>query len=405
MPGSKKFKAGLFHALFYLLIGAVIFRMTPHYIGPPVNWAVIGLMTLFVILFTTERLITIKPRAYFPVFFVFQLGITLLLILIPDDTAPKDYFVNLTIPLSGAAIWNLEEKAAKRWIALFCSFCLISMVAYYRSLEGLSFGLVYVTGCLFVMILIQATKRADAERQKSQTLLDELKVANTRLEEYAAQVQSLAAAEERNRLARELHDSVSQTVFSINLTAESAKILIDRDPERVKKLLAHLQALSQNALGEMRSLIRHLRPGNVEEEGLGEALRKHARERLKHDGLSVEVNIQGERRLDAQVEDGIFRIVQESLNNIVKHAKTDSALVEVDLSGSTARILIEDHGIGFKPDDLANEAGKFGIASMKERATAIGGSLHINSNPGGGTSIRIHDIPIKGESKQEEIQD
>jgi signal transduction histidine kinase len=133
----------------------------------------------------------------------------------------------------------------------------------------------------------------------------------------------------------------------------------------------------------------------MEEEGLGEALKKHARERLKHDGLSVEVNIQGERRLDEQVEDGIFRIVQESLNNIVKHAKTDSALVEIDLSGETARILIEDHGIGFNIDELKKDGGKFGIASMKERAAAIGGSFEITSIPESGTSIRIEGIPIQ----------
>jgi signal transduction histidine kinase len=394
-PGIMKFKAGIFHALFYLLIGAVVFRMAPYYLSPTVNWPAIGLMLLYVLVFITERLITKKPRVYFPIFFTIQLGVIFLLILIHSETAPKDYFVNLAIPLSGTAIWNLTEKTAKRWIAVFCSFCLVTMIAYYRSFEGLSFGLVYTTGCLFVMILIQATKRADAERQKSQALLDELKIANKKLEEYSEQVQSLAAAEERNRLARELHDSVSQTVFSINLTAESAKILIDRDPERVKGLLNHLQTLSQNALGEMRSLIRHLRPGSMEGEGLGEALRKHARERLKINGLSVELSIQGERRLNAQVEDGIFRIVQEALNNIEKHAKTNSALVELDLSGDTASIVIEDHGIGFSPEEIGRDEGKFGIASMKERAAAIGGSLQISSNPGEGTRIRIEGIPIK----------
>jgi signal transduction histidine kinase len=324
------------------------------------------------------------------------LVIILLLILIPDSTQLQKITLSiLAIPAQRSS--DLEPGGKSRQ-ALDRAFLWILPDHNGRLLPkfgGAELRLVYITGCLFVMILILATKRAEAERQKSQALLDELKTANTKLEEYAAQVQTLAAAEERNRLARELHDSVSQTVFSINLTAESAKILIDRDPERVKKLLAHLQALSQNALGEMRSLIRHLRPGNVEEEGLGEALRKHARERLKHDGLSVEVIIQGERRLGAQIEDGIFRIVQEALNNIVKHAKTDSALVDVDLSGENASILIEDHGIGFEPGEIEKEAGKFGIASMKERAAAISGALQISSSPGQGTSIRIDGIPIK----------
>ena len=112
----------------------------------------------------------------------------------------------------------------------------------------------------------------------------------------ARQIETLAAAEERNRLARELHDSVSQTIFSMNLTAQSARILLDRDPQRVAGLLDHLQVLSQNALGEMRSLIQQLRPHSLIENGLAAALKNHAAERLEQDNLKVDVQVKGEGR-------------------------------------------------------------------------------------------------------------
>ena len=116
---------------------------------------------------------------------------------------------------------------------------------------------------------------------KSQALLIELQAAHHQLQEYASQVEELSAAQERNRLARELHDSVTQTIFSMTLTAQSALILVDRDPARVKEQLVHLQALAKNALAEMRSLIQQLRPRSLAEEGLAAALRRHAVERKK----------------------------------------------------------------------------------------------------------------------------
>jgi len=160
------------------------------------------------------------------------------------------------------------------------------------------------------------------------------------LQAYAAQVEELTSVEERNRLDRELHDSVTQTIFSMTLTSESARIFLERDPAKAAVQLDRLQSLSKDALAEMRYLISQLRPKTVAEEGLIPALRRHIAERQDQDGLSVslylEGNDDGEGHLPPDTEKALFRIVQDALNNVVKHAETDRAEVTLCLRDDTA---------------------------------------------------------------------
>ncbi len=128
----SKLRLGIFYALYFLLIGAVFFRMIPHYLNSPYQWTVILLLVVFLIFFILERLIIRKPVSYFYFAFIFELAIILALLIIPSNTAPKDYFINLVLPLCGQAVWNLPEKTAKKWVIIFCVFCLVSMVAYYQ---------------------------------------------------------------------------------------------------------------------------------------------------------------------------------------------------------------------------------------------------------------------------------
>jgi signal transduction histidine kinase len=389
----SKFRLGVFYTVYFLLIGAVFFRMIPHYLGLTNQWIVIGLLILFLVLYISDPLIPKRPEPYSHLIFAIELVIILVLLVIPSETAPKDYFVNLVLPLCGQAMWNLPERTAKKWVIAFCVFCLTSMLAYYRDLNGLSFGLTYVAGCLLISILSSVTQRADQARFESQTLLAELQEANKKLQDYTRQVEALAAAEERNRLARELHDSVSQTIFSMNLTAQSAKILLERDPERVSGLLDHLQSLSQNALGEMRSLIQQLRPHSIVENGLAAALKKHAAERLDQDGLIVDLKVNGEARIPEKVEEGLFRIAQEALNNVAKHANTDRASITLNLEERLTSLIIEDNGKGFDFASAQNIPDHVGLSSMEERARSLGGIMTIESAVGKGTRLKVEINP------------
>ncbi|MBE0698744.1 MAG: sensor histidine kinase, partial [Anaerolineaceae bacterium] len=204
---------------------------------------------------------------------------------------------------------------------------------------------------------------------------------------------------ERNRLARELHDSVTQTIFSMTLTAQSTRILLDRDPTRVAAQLDHLQSLAQSALAEMRSLIQQ-RPRSIAEEGLVEALRRHAAERSAQDGLQVDLRITGNQRLPISTEEALFRIIQEALNNIAKHASTNNATVTLCLEKNPVWAAIDDQGIGFNPalicqKETVGGSTHLGLSGMAERVAALGGKLVIESNPGAGTHIRVENIQVE----------
>jgi signal transduction histidine kinase len=227
-----------------------------------------------------------------------------------------------------------------------------------------------------------------------------------RTAELEQQYHRQAVLEERQRLARDLHDSVTQTLFSMTLTAEATRILLERDPTRVPAQLDRLHELTQEALAEMRALVRQLRSTTADQGGLVSALQEHIAERQAQDGLRVTLNVAGERQLLPEYEEALFRIVQEGLNNVVKHAQTEQAEVTLRLTDETVILLIEDDGVGFDPSTMlgtgpstAPGAGPltggahFGLASMRERAKMLDGSFMIEARPGTGTRIKV-EIPI-----------
>ncbi len=229
-----------------------------------------------------------------------------------------------------------------------------------------------------------------------QTRLDELQEAHRQLQEYAAQAGELATVQERNRLARELHDSVTQTIFSMTLTTEAAHILLQRDPSQVTPQLDRLQELAQGALSEMRSLIQQLRLGPVEEGRLVSALQKHLSALEDTEELKVDFHVEGEGQLPADQEEGLFRIAQEALNNVTKHANTDRVAVTLRMLDEEAWLLVEDHGVGFDPARRPANGQGFGLTSMRERVDILGGTLEVRSSPGQGTAILVKLPQAKG---------
>jgi signal transduction histidine kinase len=380
----------VFYFVYYLLFGAVLARELPNYLGTKDQWLVISLFAVYGLLLAVERLISRSIPQFIYLYSVLQLGVITWLVLIPNDRADQDYFINLVLPLSGQAMWGLSEKTAKYLVLIFSIFCITSMVLYYPISDGLSFGLTYVTGCILVSVLSAAIIRSNKAQQKSQELLEELTIANQKLKDFALQVERLAVAEERNRLARELHDSVTQIIFGMTLSAQAARILIDRNPARASAELDNLQALAQNALAEMRALIQELHPHPDTDKGLVPALRQLAAKRLANDGVSVDLQLKGERRLPEHIEAELFRIAQEALNNIVKHAKADHAVITLDLEDANRIFLgIEDAGVGFDPAQAKKLPGHLGLTSMEERVQALGGTLTIDSRPGKGTRLQV----------------
>jgi signal transduction histidine kinase len=269
--------------------------------------------------------------------------------------------------------------------------------------EGSFFGLVMVLNygglCYLVGGYAHQVGQAQGARRHNQRLAGELQTAHRQLQDYAAQVEDLAGEQERGRLARELHDSVTQTVFSMNLTVQSARLLLERDPGRTAGQLERLEDLAASAMGEIQALISQLRPAPVAQvavEGLPAALRRLAAERQVRDGLEVVVEVNGTRALKEAVAEGLYRIAQEALTNVVKHAGTHEASIRLNLGGDAAFLEIRDHGLGFDPPSALGQHGHLGLGGMAERAREMGWKLWVESQPGRGTRVRVEEKPPRG---------
>jgi len=211
-----------------------------------------------------------------------------------------------------------------------------------------------------------------------------LAIENARLSERAQQAATL---EERQRLARELHDAVTQTLFSASLIAEVAPRLWQRDPDEASRRLEELRVLTRGALAEMRALLLELRPGALVETPIGLLVRQLSDAMTGRARLVADVRVTGERRLPAEVQVGLYRIAQEALNNVVKHAQ--ATRVEVELTGSSVGIelAVLDDGCGFDPSSVP--PGHLGVGIMRERAEAIGAQLSIGPREHGGTRVEL----------------
>jgi PAS domain S-box-containing protein len=201
-----------------------------------------------------------------------------------------------------------------------------------------------------------------------------------------------AALEERQKLARELHDSVSQALYGIALGAKTARKLVDQNPERATDPLDYVLSLAEAGLAEMRALIFELRPESLEAEGLVAALEKQAAAlRARHE-VGVRTVLCDEPEASPETKEALYRIAQEALHNTVKHARANNAQIRVECDPDTIILEISDDGVGF--DAGGDFPGHLGLRSMHERAEHLGGTLEVESTPGEGTRIRAL-IPLR----------
>lgn len=207
---------------------------------------------------------------------------------------------------------------------------------------------------------------------------------NTRLQ---MRVQERAAYEERQHLARELHDSVSQALYAILLGTHAAQRQLGGDPEQAGEALRYVEGLAQAGIAEMRALIFELRPESLEEEGLSGALGRQMEAMESRHGLETEVSLEGEPELPLATKQVLYRVAQEALHNVVKHARASRVRLTLRRSGDRSVLEVGDDGVGFDPEDTP--PGHLGLRSMRERVEESGGEFCLLSTPGRGTEIRV----------------
>jgi signal transduction histidine kinase len=245
-----------------------------------------------------------------------------------------------------------------------------------------------VIGAFYLSNRRGAREFTEEDQELIETLAAHAAIAieNARLYERSRE---LSIVEERNRLARELHDSVTQTLFSLSLTAESAATLAESDPVQAREQILSARRLATDALQEMRSLIFELRPAELEADGLVPTLRKRidVLRRVYH--RDIELDVRAARRLPPDVETQLFRIVQEALHNALKHSQGERLCVELSIQDGLVLATVRDDGIGFDPVAAQRRSGRLGLTSMRERVEELGGRLEITSQPGNGTQVFV----------------
>jgi len=202
------------------------------------------------------------------------------------------------------------------------------------------------------------------------------------------QVRVAAASAERDRLARDLHDAVTQTLFSASLIAEAMPRVWEQDPDQGRRGLEELRRLTRGAAAEMRTLLLELRPAALTEKPLGELLRHLTEAMTSRTRLPIALSVDGDGLLREDVQIALYRIAQESLNNVAKHASASRVAVDLSVAPGHALLRIQDDGPGFDPGD--NLPDQFGVRIMRERAAEVSAVLEIDSRAGGGTEVVVH---------------
>lgn len=241
----------------FIMIGVVALRAVIWFQGGSVLFSMVLLLTVYALLYGTEPWLSNRFGKYRFFYFPTQ---TVLALALTNLRPFIDISCLVYVPLCLQVFRVFPRRAATTWSIFYATVLAITLLFGMGWLEGLALVLLFLAVFAFLISYDFLYSRTQADQAESQRLLKELQSTHLKLQEYAAQAEELAAARERNRLARELHDSVSQEIFSITLTSQSARLLLEREPVRVPEQLERIQRMTEGALAQLRSLIAQLRP-------------------------------------------------------------------------------------------------------------------------------------------------
>ncbi|MCK7480830.1 MAG: sensor histidine kinase [Candidatus Moduliflexus flocculans] len=288
------------------------------------------------------------------------------------------------LPLANIAVDRLSPRG--RWpvyLGIVAAFVL--PILHYSTWEAaLMNGLIISVGVLFSVLLSQLRLNEQHAREKAEALASQLEQANRQLAEYAFQAEELAATQERNRLAREIHDNLGHYLTIVNVQIEAARLTLDSDPARAVDALTKAQDLAKKGLASVRESVSALRVSPVENRPLEDAIVELVNE-TEMDGLTSVFQLVGDTRpVEPKTALALYRAAQEGLTNVRKHA--DASRVDVTLDFSQPgyiRLTVQDDGSG-----AADTSGGFGLIGIRERVQLLGGEFRVETAIGKGSCSR-----------------
>lgn len=362
----------------YFLIALLAFHGMSFY--PPFSliwWIIAGLILSLVVLVSFWPVRRKIEYAYLAV----EAAILLTL------TAINPEFMFLGIIFGPTAFLLLPFRAAIIVLGIY-SFLMEVLVIIGDDLgQAIYPGLAEVIATFAFGYVYLLQRQAEVSRDKTQTLLDELRAAHQKLAAYAAQVQELTTIEERNRLARDLHDSVKQQAFAASAQLGAAQTLLESSPATARGHLIKAEALLDEIRRELGLMIYELRPPALQNKGFVNALREWGEGWSQQAGIPLEIRVENQRSLNPETEQALFRIIQEALSNIARHSQAGGVKIDLLFGPDRLLLVICDDGLGFDP--LAPTPG-VGLRSMRERTEHLpGGTFEITSTAPHGTTLRI----------------
>ena len=328
-------------------------------------------------------------------YFVIQISTVLILTFMNANV--NDNFWLLLLPLTGQA-FSIGMWRGSISVSIIMLLLYSGALAYINSIEvGSQFFHILTdivlnigSAMLFVMFFTFIAVREGQTRRKMSILATDLKEANFRLADYAAQIEELATTRERNRLAREIHDNLGHYLTVVNVQIEAARAVLEKDPAKSEDALIKAQRLTQEGLQSVRQSVNALRESPLGERPLTTAI-SDLIEETRTTGVSVSLIVNGnERPLSPQLALTLYRVVQEGLTNIRKHAQATAVSVEIDYTLSNQIYLsLKDNGSG--SDD---PSGGFGLIGLRERIKLLGGDIQFQTAPQQGFSIHVT-LPVE----------
>jgi len=328
-----------------------------------------------------------KPRIH--ALLSLQTGLVTALVLLEPET---NFFIIWFYLQTVYALITLPMREAYVWLALFTLGTLGLLVNAYGWLGGMTGAIVYTSGFIFFWAFANLTRRAHAAREESERLLAELQQAHRSLQEYAAKAEALAVAEERNRLAREMHDTLGHRLTVSAVQLEAAERLIPSQPQRAAEMVATVRGQVRAALHELRQTVAALRQPLEDNLPLERALPRLVTDFQQAAGLPVHLDMPAALPpLTPRQRLTLFRAAQEGLTNIHKHAAAARAWVRLEAAAGRITLQVADDGRGPQDDGR----GGFGLRGLEERAQVLGGALRFGPRPQGGTLLEIT-LPLDG---------
>ncbi len=294
----------------------------------------------------------------------------------------------IVLPLISHSLVLLSRRRAVV-VSVVIVLVYVAVIGAISSLRvAIQAGTAVLAGAVFVAIFTEIALREQKARAEVERLAANLREANDKLRGYAAQVEELATAKERNRLAREIHDSLGHYLTVINVQLEAARAILGSDPSRALDALLKAQSLAQEGLTDVRRSVAALRAGPVENRPLPEAIATLADE-SRAAGIVTEMSVAGDPRpLSPQTELTLYRAAQEGLTNIRKHAHASRVEIALDYRESDrVRLRVHDNGVGGSADD-ERHAG-YGLLGVRERAQLLGGEVRVRAEAGRGFALEV----------------